>query len=240
MSFDLICGDAFEHLRRTPDRAYDVTICDPPYSARVHRSGFLSVTKGKKIERRPIRFDAFTRENIQDLVRESLRTTKRWVLIFCTFEQIKDYTESAAGAWVCCGVYRKQNATPGLSGRVPMNSCEAIAIMHAKSPKRWNGGGTHAFWQSTRALGEKLVDTPKPLPLMRQLVGLFSDTNETVFDGFMGGGTTGVAALQLGRNFVGVERDVETFAKAKERIEAASIGQTVAQMRAGQQRLFAK
>jgi site-specific DNA-methyltransferase (adenine-specific) len=61
----------------------------------------------------------------------------------------------------------------------------------------------------------------KPLAWMRWLVWRASWEGETVFDPFMGSGTTGVAAVQLGRSFVGVELVPQYFDIACERIENA-------------------
>lgn len=59
----------------------------------------------------------------------------------------------------------------------------------------------------------------KPTGLMRYLVA--KATNGTVFDGFMGSGSTGVAAVQCGRRFIGAEIDPAHFETACRRIEAA-------------------
>lgn len=64
--------------------------------------------------------------------------------------------------------------------------------------------------------------TQKPLPLMRWIVENYTKPNDLIFDPFMGSGTTGVAALQLGRNFIGCELDPAYFAIAKQRIENAA------------------
>ena len=65
--------------------------------------------------------------------------------------------------------------------------------------------------------------TVKPLSLMRYLVRLTSTpTGGVVLDPFMGSGTTGVACMQTGRNFIGVEIDPGYFAIAKKRIEDAA------------------
>ena len=61
----------------------------------------------------------------------------------------------------------------------------------------------------------------KPLPFMKWLVGKASITAETVCDPFMGSGTTGVAAVTLGRRFVGIEREPKYFDIACRRIEDA-------------------
>ena len=59
--------------------------------------------------------------------------------------------------------------------------------------------------------------TQKPLPLMRWCLE-FIPTAETILDPFMGSGTTGVAALQMGRKFIGIEREPKYFEAACRRI----------------------
>lgn len=63
--------------------------------------------------------------------------------------------------------------------------------------------------------------TVKPLALMRYLVRLVTRKGGIVLDPFMGSGTTGVAALQEGINFVGVERDTHYYEIASRRIAEA-------------------
>jgi len=60
--------------------------------------------------------------------------------------------------------------------------------------------------------------TEKPVRLMQWCLG-FVDESEAIFDPFMGSGTTGVAAVRLGRRFIGVEIDPEYFEIAKRRIQ---------------------
>jgi DNA modification methylase len=62
--------------------------------------------------------------------------------------------------------------------------------------------------------------TPKPPELARHFIRLHSRPGETVFDPFMGGGSTGVAALREGRRFIGVEMDHRWFDMACRNIEA--------------------
>ncbi|MDH7641177.1 DNA-methyltransferase [Sphingomonas oryzagri] len=61
--------------------------------------------------------------------------------------------------------------------------------------------------------------TVKPLAVMRKIVT--NITGETICDPFMGSGSTGVAAVELGRRFIGIERDPKHFETACRRIEAA-------------------
>lgn len=63
--------------------------------------------------------------------------------------------------------------------------------------------------------------TEKPVELMRYWIGNSSQPNDLVLDPFMGSGTTGVAALQTGRRFVGIEKDPEFFDIARRRISSA-------------------
>lgn len=63
--------------------------------------------------------------------------------------------------------------------------------------------------------------TEKPVPLMAEYIRNSSQPGQIVLDPFMGSGTTGVAALQLGRRFVGIEIDPGFFAMACDRIAAA-------------------
>jgi len=60
--------------------------------------------------------------------------------------------------------------------------------------------------------------TEKPVQLMRAFIEW---TRGTVFDPFMGSGTTGVAAVQMGRDFIGIEKDEGHFETACRRIEEA-------------------
>ena len=63
--------------------------------------------------------------------------------------------------------------------------------------------------------------TQKPVPLLEYLIRTYTDENETVLDFTMGSGSTGVAALNTGRKFIGIELDPTYFAIAKNRIENA-------------------
>jgi site-specific DNA-methyltransferase (adenine-specific) len=61
----------------------------------------------------------------------------------------------------------------------------------------------------------------KPLPVMRWLVETMSKPGDTILDPFMGSGSTGVACKQIGRNFIGIEREPKYFAIAEKRIAEA-------------------
>ncbi len=61
----------------------------------------------------------------------------------------------------------------------------------------------------------------KPIALMARLVRFLTDVGATVLDPFMGSGSTGVAALREGRNFIGIEKDAAHYRTAQKRIANA-------------------
>jgi len=63
--------------------------------------------------------------------------------------------------------------------------------------------------------------TPKPKAAMLHLLNNFTQLGNTILDPFMGSGTTGVACVETGRNFIGIEIDADYFAIAQRRIADA-------------------
>ena len=78
---------------------------------------------------------------------------------------------------------------------------------------RWNG-------MIRQGNEERYHPTQKPLEVMKWVIEL-CPKSETILDPFMGSGTTGVAAIQLGRKFIGIEREPKYFDIAVKRIEQA-------------------
>jgi site-specific DNA-methyltransferase (adenine-specific) len=67
-----------------------------------------------------------------------------------------------------------------------------------------------------------LHPTQKPVALMEWLIRSYSDEGAVVLDATMGSGTTGVASLKSGRRFLGIERDANYYALARDRIEGVA------------------
>lgn len=65
--------------------------------------------------------------------------------------------------------------------------------------------------------------TQKPVRLMERLLALISDEGDTIFDPFIGSASTGVAAINMNRNFIGCEIDEEYYNIAKDRIAQSLI-----------------
>ena len=70
--------------------------------------------------------------------------------------------------------------------------------------------------------GKTVHPTQKPVALMEYLIRTYTNEGETVLDFTMGSGTTGVAAKNLNRKFIGIELDPDYFQIAKDRIDAVT------------------
>ena len=64
--------------------------------------------------------------------------------------------------------------------------------------------------------------TQKPVALMEYLIKTYTNEGDTVLDFTMGSGTTGVACMRTGRNFIGIELDADYFRIAEQRIANAA------------------
>jgi site-specific DNA-methyltransferase (adenine-specific) len=65
--------------------------------------------------------------------------------------------------------------------------------------------------------------TQKPVALMEDIIRTYTNPGDTVLDNSMGSGTTGVACVNTGRSFIGIEKDPGYFTTASARIEAARL-----------------
>jgi len=68
---------------------------------------------------------------------------------------------------------------------------------------------------------DRVHPTQKPVGLMKWLIEKYTFEGDTILDPFMGSGTTGVACVQTGRNFIGIEIDQQYFDVAAKRISDA-------------------
>lgn len=219
----LILGDCLQVLPLLGK--VDHVITDPPYEKEAHR-------KDRRVMRRdglvagPLSFDQLTELSRETIANETARVSAGWLIFFCQAEGIapwRDAIEAAGAKYKAPMVWIKPDGMPQFNGQGPGMGHESLVTAWAgKGHSKWNGGGRHGVFvipkgESVRAVHE----TQKPVRLMRELVHLFTDYGQTVLDPFMGSGTTGVAALRLGRKFVGIEMDEKYFELACRRIRNA-------------------
>lgn len=120
-------------------------------------------------------------------------------------------------------IYNPQGVSPG--GRVAANprrhsSATAPRPSHAFNHITHGTGYPRSVVRFPNSNHESDHPTQKPVELMEYLINTYTDPGDTVLDNTMGSGTTGVACVNTGRNFIGIEKDPDYFAIAKSRIDA--------------------
>jgi DNA modification methylase len=114
-------------------------------------------------------------------------------------------------------VWDKGTGTPN---RWYMKNCEFTLFLFRGSARAITDCGSRQLIKCPNVTKGQ-HETEKPVPLMEHYIGNSSKRGETILDPFMGSGTTGVAAVQMGRKFIGIEREPKYFAIACKRIEDA-------------------
>lgn len=249
-SWCVVCADNAEVLPTLPDKSVAHVITDPPYEAEAHtlqRRVFNGgADRGGGIRAAPLGFAPLAPLARAAVAAEICRLSLGWALAFCQIEAIALWRASfrrAGGKWVRGQVWRKPNGQPQMTGDRPGMGFETIATAWCgKGRMSWNGGGRHGFYDhpvdANFSRDTRAHETQMPLPLMLELVELFTDPGELILDPFCGSGTTCVACLRLGRRFIGIERDPKYAAIARERLEAEVRGLSLKDARAGQASIF--
>jgi DNA modification methylase len=224
--YELHHGDCLEVMRGMPDKSVDAIITDPPYGKEAHAAG--AVCRGGSSEiRETLNFGSLSGIVMSRCIERYASTCRGWVLCFCQCEGIDQYNRRCAKIglrYVRGGIWLKPDGAPQFTGDRPGNGFESIAIMWAGGKKMsWNGGGKHAIWKYSKGTANsKEHPTQKPLPLMKRLICDFTQPGDTVLDPFMGSGTTGVACMETGRKFIGIELDAGYYDIAAKRIHEAT------------------
>lgn len=211
------CVDALEALPLLPDGCVDAVVTDPPYRVGLdYGNSYIDARDGA--------------DKFFQVVIKHLRVVSRCVILTPGVVNLHKYPTPD-------GVMIRVDKTAQSPARFAwMNKWEPIFIYGKPS-------GQKPAWDiiETRCQVERRripIDhpCPKTLDLIMPLVVLA--THGIVLDPFMGSGTTGVAAVQLGRRFLGFEINQEYCDIANKRIEAARCGLTVKELEAGQGTLF--
>ena len=141
---------------------------------------------------------------------------------FCSNRQISalmSYHENKGRATTLL-VWHKVNAAPFANG-VWRGDIEYVIHARDKGAVFVGGAVDKKKVQEHPIVQDAAHPTVKPLPLMRRYVSICTNMAQTILDPFMGSGTTGVAAVQMGRDFIGIEREPKYFDIACKRIEDA-------------------
>jgi site-specific DNA-methyltransferase (adenine-specific) len=219
---EVLCGmDTVDHV-----------ITDPPYSRDVYRrarkpescSSSTPCRVGPGLEKLKAGEIGSVDELVEPVAEHIGWLLRRWALVFSDVEFLATWRarlQVAGLRYVRTGAWVKPDAMPQMTGDRPAVGFEPVTIAHVQSKMRWNGGGKLAVWTHNTAKGNGRPDhpCPKPLPLMTELVGLFTDPGEIILDPFMGSGTTLRAAKDLGRRAIGIEINEKYCEIAAKRLE---------------------
>ena len=115
-----------------------------------------------------------------------------------------------------------------IMGQFYMNQFEYILFLRKGAGKKINNCGASDLIsvpnkKTKDEAGKNIHDTEKPVDLCKILIENSSNPNEIVFDPFMGVGSCGIAAEQLGRKFIGIELDSNYYEIAKSRIKNVEV-----------------
>jgi site-specific DNA-methyltransferase (adenine-specific)/modification methylase len=226
----LWAGDARELLARIPDGSVDLICTDPPYNLAGYSTG--NIAPGW---RRPFNndvaewdLDVFDPAEWLPELRRVLKPTGN-VFAFTSYNMLGPWHAAYDPAFDTFQivVWHKTNPPPKLRRAGFLNSCELIVAAWDRG-HTWNFGrqrDMHNFIEAPICMGhERWKDpkhpTQKPVAVLRRLIEWGSNPGDLVLDPFMGVGSTGVAALELGRRFVGIDIDPAYVDAARRRLAA--------------------
>lgn len=223
----LYLGDCLDVLPTLKD--VDSVITDPPYEAIMHKAKAGAARRIRTDGRPDIKsldFDCIDdiRVDIANLVPQ---ICSGWSLIFCAPEGVgrwADAINASAAKYKRACIWVKPDSTPQLNGQGPAMGYENIvASWCGTGYSRWNAGGKRGVYTHLTNSRDRhgVHPTEKPVRLMKELIGDFTNQGDLIADPFMGSGTTGVACAQMGRRFIGIEKSREYFDIACQRIEDA-------------------
>lgn len=217
----LMLGDCRELL---PGISCSHVICDPPYEDELHAAiGRIRRNDGRDMVD-DLGFGGINTDR-DDVAKLLVAASAGWVLAFTLAEGVRAWRDAlqAAGAkYDTCLFWVKPDASPRFNGQGAARGAECCVTAWAGTGYRsWNGGGKRGVFTHCVNVGRQGEHpTEKPLPLMSELVRLYTNPTDTVCDPYAGSGTTGVACARLGRGFIGIEIDPRFFDLSCRRIEA--------------------
>jgi site-specific DNA-methyltransferase (adenine-specific) len=213
--------DAVAWLRKLRDGSVDLAITDPPYeSLEKHRAvGTTTRLKRSKASSNDW-FQIFPNSRFPELFAELHRVLKKHshLYLFCDAETMwsaKPAAEQAGFRFWKPLVWEKVTIGMGYHYR----SRYEFILFFEKGKRRLNDLGVADVLSAARVRNGYPAE--KPVSLAEVLVRQSSQPGELVIDPFMGSASTGVAALRLGRNFLGNDIAEASHQVARERLEQA-------------------
>jgi len=226
-------GDALKILQSLPDSSVDIVLTDPPYASGGSSTAARMIDPARKYQQSGTirKYPAMlgdSKDQRSWITWCTLWLTECWrvskdgspLVVFTDWRQLpslSDAVQCAGYSWRSTIVWNKRSSRPN-KGRFRQQA--EFAIFASKgSFKPATDACLPGVFDYPVIASQKVHLTGKPVDLMQDLLQVSAE-NGVVLDPFMGGGTTGVAAMASGRKFVGIELSREYYSIAKRRIEA--------------------
>lgn len=238
----LMHGDCLELLKTIPDCSVDMILTDPPYGTTACKWDTVIPFEPmweqlKRIIKPSGAIVLFGSEPFSSMLRcSNLKMFKYdWIWVKTKTQHFAQapYRPMTEHEIISCFSYggNAKNANPRMvynpQGLVKCNKfCKGKKATHSEHRMRltdqkdyvqeWTGYPTTLL--RFASVGKPLHPTQKPVELLEYLIETYTQEGETVLDFTMGSGSTGVAAKNTNRKFIGIELDDKYFEIAKKRI----------------------
>jgi len=235
---DLINADCLEAMSGLEDGSVDLLLTDPPYNLgnfMKKRATNLSAMRDNHFS--SASWDMLDQDSwasqMDKFFSEGARVVRSGgsAIIFMSvikLETLIAIAQKHGFYYKTTGTWHKTNPMPRNMNLHFVNSTESwVYFINDSKTGTFNNGGkiVHDFVEtSVINKGETRLGkhpTQKPLELMKHFVQLLTNRGDLVLDPFMGSGSSGVASIELGRAFTGIELDKKYFKLAKSRIASA-------------------
>lgn len=227
--------DCLEGLEKVPDNSIDLILTDPPYSSGGQFAGDRRSRTGVKYADTSydgaIKLPDFSGDNMdqraftefcRQIFAKCRQKTKPEGVIACFIDwrnlpALTDAIQAAGWTWRGIAVWNKPNGRPQ-KGRFRSEFEYIVWGSNGPMPFDRGVGCLPGYYRYSNVQSKDRVhQTEKPLQLIMDLLEIVPE-GSTVCDPFMGSGTTAVAALKTGRNYIGFELSPEYHAIAQQRI----------------------
>ena len=241
MGYQLFLGDCLEVMRGMEDKSVDAIITSPPYNmrTRIRNGAYTEREKSEHFSKKYSDFhDSFPIDKYYSFHKDVLREGFRLARV--VFVNIQIVTGSKEAWFRLMGdfsqhlkdviVWDKGEGQPAMHSSVINRGYELILIFEsaatagrAFSRSFFERGRMSDVWRFGRG-GNGAVKghgAVFPVELAGRIIAGWTKHGDKILDPFMGSGTTGVASVQMGRNFIGCEIAQSYFSIAERRISQA-------------------
>lgn len=224
----LVHQDCLTYMKVIPDKCIDLILTDPPYNIAQYSTGNIPLPGRDALNNDIADWDTIPL-NPEALLEDFLRILKPDgnIFVFTSYNMLGKWHEVFDKEFDTFQffIWHKTNPAPKIYKNGFLNSCEMVICLWNKGHK-WNFSNQkemHNFYECPICMPPERLKDPKhpaqkPIRLLKHLISISTNPGDIVFDPFMGVGSSGVAAKELGREFIGCEIDKAYYDAACKRV----------------------